>query len=159
MCQLGAETALRTSQPIKPASARRRAYSVVSPPETDTRANFGAVSLGDEGTETVSIVTLDNLNLDRLDFLKVDVEGMEEAVIRGGGETLKRLRPRLYIENEGLDTRLDISASLISTIRALGYRLWWHVAPLYQPGNFRGVNKNLFRQNVVSISMLCIRGR
>ena len=129
----------------------------VSPPNAEARVNFGGVSLGDEGTETVNIVTLDSLGLDRLDFVKVDVEGMEEAVIRGATKTLKRFRPRLYIENDGLDTRLDVSASLIRTIRALGYRLWWHVAPIYQPGNFRGYNENIFRQNVVSVSMLCIR--
>jgi FkbM family methyltransferase len=129
----------------------------VSTPIEDKRVNFGGISLGDEGTEVVSIVTLDSLKLDRLDFVKVDVEGMEEAVIRGGAETLKRLKPKLYIENDGGEAKIEASASLIGTIRALGYRLWWHVAPLYQPGNFRGFNQNIFRQNIVSVSMLCIR--
>jgi FkbM family methyltransferase len=129
----------------------------VSTPNEEKRVNFGGISLGEEGTEIVDIVTLDSLNLERLDFVKIDVEGMEEAVIRGGAETLKRLKPRLYVENDGGADKIEASASLIKTIRALGYRLWWHVAPLYQPGNFRGFNQNIFRQNVVSVSMLCIR--
>lgn len=129
----------------------------VSTPNEEKRVNFGGISLGEEGPEVVDIVTLDSLKLERLDFVKIDVEGMEEAVIRGGAETLKRLKPRLYVENDGGAEKIEASAALIKTIRALGYRLWWHVAPLYQPGNFRGFNQNIFRQNVVSVSMLCIR--
>jgi FkbM family methyltransferase len=34
----------------------------------------------------------------RLDWLKIDVEGMEEKVLRGGQETIKRCRPRVLCE-------------------------------------------------------------
>ncbi|HTJ63733.1 MAG TPA: FkbM family methyltransferase [Alphaproteobacteria bacterium] len=129
---------------------------MVSSPGPEEMVNFGGVSLGEQGNEAVGIVTLDGLGLERLDFVKIDVEGMEESVIRGGLETIKRLKPKLYVENDGGADKIEISASLIRTIRDLGYRLWWHVAPLYQPGNFRGHNRNIFRQNIVSVSMLCI---
>lgn len=36
--------------------------------------------------------------LDRLDWMKIDVEGAEEHVIRGGIETIERFRPRLIVE-------------------------------------------------------------
>ena len=46
-------------------------------------------------------VTLDELaaGLDRLDWIKIDVEGAELGVLAGGIGTLTRLRPRLLIED------------------------------------------------------------
>jgi FkbM family methyltransferase len=129
---------------------------MVSSPGTKEMANFGGISLSEQGNEAVGILTLDSLGLERLDFVKIDVEGMEESVIRGGLDTIRRLKPKLYVENDGGEEKIEKSASLIRTIRDLGYRLWWHVAPLYQPGNFRGHNQNIFSQFIVSISMLCI---
>ena len=129
----------------------------VSTPSADTPANYGGVSLGQEGRDAVEVVKLDSLKLERLDFVKIDVEGMEEAVIRGGLDTIKRLRPKLYVENDSGHTRIEQSTSLIRLIRSLGYRLWWHMPPLYQPDNFRGYAQNIFSRNIVSINMLCIR--
>ena len=128
-----------------------------SPPDMGAVANFGGVALGDSGQEPVEIVTLDSLGLPRLDVIKIDVEGMEETVIRGGIDTIRRLRPKLYVENDMQGSAPQRSASLIRMIRALGYRLWWHRPSLYSPQNFRGFQANIFPANVVSINMLCIR--
>jgi FkbM family methyltransferase len=59
--------------------------------------------------------------LPRLDFVKLDVEGAEPAVIAGAGATLRRFRPELLVEvYQG--TRREYSATrLIEAIRALGY--------------------------------------
>jgi FkbM family methyltransferase len=136
----------------------------VSPPRPGSVANFGGVALAAEGHEPVEVVTLDSLDLARVDFIKIDVEGMEEAVIEGGLDTIRRLRPRLYVENDsaaapkgGPAERPAASLSLIRLIRGLGYRLWWHAPPLYQPDNFRGHRHNIFPRYVVSLNMLCIR--
>jgi hypothetical protein len=79
---------------------------------------------------------------------------MEEAVIRGGIETIRRLRPCLYVENDKQDSAPEESASLIRMIRGLGYRLWWHYPALYRPANFRGFQENVFPGDVVSINMM-----
>lgn len=42
------------------------------------------------------------LGLERLDWVKVDVEGAELAVLRGGAEALARWHPRLLIEDHTL---------------------------------------------------------
>jgi FkbM family methyltransferase len=59
--------------------------------------------------------------LTRIDFVKLDVEGAEPAVIAGAAVTLRRFRPELLVEvYQG--TRRDYSATgLIEAIRALGY--------------------------------------
>ena len=38
------------------------------------------------------------LELDRVDFIKADVEGWEVRLLHGGADTLRRFRPRLLLE-------------------------------------------------------------
>jgi FkbM family methyltransferase len=52
----------------------------------------------------------DSLSLDRLDFIKVDIEGHEHKFLAGAGQTIARFRPILlmeindhYYERQGLD--------------------------------------------------------
>jgi FkbM family methyltransferase len=56
----------------------------------------------DHFTESVPIKRLDSsmshMGLNRLDFMKVDVEGFELEVFEGGRETLNDLRPIVYLE-------------------------------------------------------------
>lgn len=103
--------------------------------------NFGALGLGgwDYG-EQVPLVTLDSLDLPACRLLKADVEGMEEAVLRGASGLIARHRPVLYVEND----RRDRSPALIGLIRAMGYRVWWHTARLFHPSNFAGNSTDVF---------------
>jgi FkbM family methyltransferase len=112
--------------------------------------NFGGVSLGyGVGRELVPVVTLDSLALDRLRLLKIDVEGMEENVLEGGQETIARLRPILYVEND----REERSASLIRRILGFDYQLWWHLPFLYSEENFFAAQENIF-PGVVAFNMI-----
>lgn len=121
----------------------------------DRVGNFGGVSVrASEGGESVSQVTLDNLldnaQISQLKLLKVDVEGMEIGVIQGAKEIISKFKPILYVEND----RQVQSGSLIVLIRSLGYRLYWHLPPLYNPKNFAGDRENIY-PGIVSINMLC----
>jgi FkbM family methyltransferase len=49
-------------------------------------------------TKKTPIVSIDSLNLDRCDFIKIDVEGMESEVLAGASNTLERLKPVMWIE-------------------------------------------------------------
>ncbi|MBX9696842.1 MAG: FkbM family methyltransferase [Alphaproteobacteria bacterium] len=77
--------------------------------------------------ETINVTTLDSFvdsqNLESLDFIKIDVEGHELEVLKGGVKTLKRLKPALMIEvntgnfeRAGYDTR-----ALFDMMTSLGY--------------------------------------
>jgi FkbM family methyltransferase len=68
---------------------------------------YGLASLNGAGArdavrEAVPVVTLDRLaetlGLARLDFIKIDVEGHEGAVLRGSAATLARFRPAILME-------------------------------------------------------------
>lgn len=55
-------------------------------------------------SETVQVTTLDSLvaepGLDRIDFIKVDIEGYEAAFIAGAHITLARFKPVLMMEHD-----------------------------------------------------------
>jgi len=123
-------------------------------PEVDYRReqNFGGLALGSyqEG-ERVRLVTIDGLNLGRCHLLKIDVEGMEQAVLEGATATLSRLKPVLYVEND----RREKSADLIRFLDAQGYAMYWHAPPLFNPRNFFNNPQNVFR-NIISRNMLCL---
>ena len=49
-------------------------------------------------TKTVPVVTIDSLKLPRLDFIKIDVEGIEEDVLEGAKVSIKNSHPIMMIE-------------------------------------------------------------
>jgi len=113
--------------------------------------NFAGMALGDyQQGEKVRLLTIDGLELQRCDFMKVDVEGMELEALKGARETIARFRPALYVEND----REEKSAALIAFMRSLDYDLYWHRPPLFNPDNHAGNPDNVFA-GIVSINMLC----
>lgn len=46
----------------------------------------------------VDLVSIDSLGLSRLDFLKIDVEGMELDVLAGADRALRELKPQILVE-------------------------------------------------------------
>lgn len=117
--------------------------------------NFGALQLEDGANldifEEVPTILIDDLLLNSCGLIKADVEGMEEKVLRGAAQTIKKNRPFLYVENE----RPDKSESLIAYIQSLDYQIYWHCIPAYNPNNFKE-NKNDLLGGYVPINLFCI---
>lgn len=127
---------------------------MIPPIDYTQSGNFGGISI--EGIlkgEPVVQKKLDSFitQLEKCKLLKIDVEGMEEKVLRGATKLIKKFKPILYIEND----RQEKSQSLIEYIESLGYELYWHLPRLYNPSNFYQNSKNIFG-NIVSVNMLCI---
>jgi FkbM family methyltransferase len=117
----------------------------------DWGENYPKVGRGTKDDLQVQRMMIDDLKLERLKFMKVDVDGHEIEVIRGARETIRRCQPFVYIENE----HLDKSRALIAELVDLGYRMYWFRPPLYNPDNYFKVERNVFPQ-IVSIMMICV---
>jgi FkbM family methyltransferase len=131
------------------------AYISMAEIDYSAPGNFGGVALRTEVprnamVEMVQPYAVDDLGLAACKLIKIDVEGMELEVVRSAEQTIRKLRPFLYVEND----RADRASALIESIRALGYRLWWHLPLLFNPRNFAGNAENLF-PGVASLNMLC----
>ncbi len=66
-------------------------------------------------------VTVDELGLRDVDFIKIDVDGNEKAVLEGALRTLDRDLPALLIE---LEARIQPTAPIVDLLTAHGYRGW-----------------------------------
>lgn len=71
----------------------------------------------ENGLETVPLITVDGLGLERCDLLKIDVEGMEEEGVSGALGTISRCKPVLIIEVIKSDR-----ARLMNRLVDLGYQ-------------------------------------
>jgi FkbM family methyltransferase len=91
-----------------------------------------------KGGAPAEMQTLDSYHFDRVDFLKVDVEGFELFVLKGAIETLRRWKPVVIVEQKkgnnqkkyGVETTEAIAflKSIGAKVRAEmdgDYVLWW----------------------------------
>lgn len=82
-------------------------------------------SLASSGVDfKVDLVTIDSLNLDQLDFIKLDVEGYEPNAVLGGIETIAKFKPKIVVEcwsnhQGGLDA--NYTKAQFSSLMDLGY--------------------------------------
>ncbi|MFH0961320.1 MAG: FkbM family methyltransferase [archaeon] len=75
-------------------------------------------------TEKVLAVTVDAFvrkrRLRSVDFMKIDVEGAEEAVLRGAESTIKRFRPALSVELHPFNSK-GVELRVPRVLKKLGY--------------------------------------
>jgi FkbM family methyltransferase len=87
--------------------------------------NIGDTSIG-EGGEEVSVYTLDEIELEKLNFIKVDVQGYELFMLQGAKNTLQTYKPNIFIEIEPHQLiKFNITENqLIDYIKSFGYRIF-----------------------------------
>lgn len=93
--------------------------------------NPAANNIGDspaEKSETIELTTIDaaveELGLDRVDAIKMDIEGAEVRALRGARRTLARFRPQLAVATEHTADQEQNNRNVIQTMR--------EIAPGYQ---------------------------
>jgi FkbM family methyltransferase len=117
----------------------------------EDESNTGSASLrpaGDSGLrdETVTCTTLDDfvesLGLDRIDAIKMDVEGYELAVLKGGQKALERFHPVLLVEVRDSQLRLAGSSrqelfDWLASRNYIPHRIASHarLVPIQEPEN------------------------
>nr|WP_202538959.1 FkbM family methyltransferase [Streptomyces sp. SID8379] len=112
---------------LQAAAGDRHGTALLWQPPNDARGERGVSSLvrrdglHANAPHPVPCVTLDELPLHDIDFVKIDVDGAELRVLRGAREVLARDRPALFIE---LETRIQPIGPVIDHLRALDYEGW-----------------------------------
>jgi hypothetical protein len=108
------------------------------------RNNFGGLSLGAiAGNLRTPIFKLDDYyRQNRLRLIKIDVQGMESAIIRGAEQTIAKFRPALYVEND----QLEKSEELLSLLESLSYTCYWHLPLFHNHNNFFGATERFHQQ-------------
>ncbi len=102
-------------------------------------SGMNAIEAGDAGEntapwtssrETVSLETIDDLvarsGLERLDVVKLDIEGSELEALDGATTAISRFRPTILVEAEEdrLASQGRTKDELVRTVHELGYELW-----------------------------------
>ena len=59
--------------------------------------NYGGIGLGVNG-ESVKMISIDSLDLERCDYIKIDVEGAEILVLTGALNTINKYHPIIFFE-------------------------------------------------------------
>ena len=119
--------------------------------DPEKQNNFGGLSLVNaRADEVVKIRTIDSLDLQVLQMIKLDIEGMETDALLGAAQTIRRLRPIIYAEN----FHQDKSPELIKLIQSHSYELYWHTPALFNAANFAGDAEDVF-PGIVSANVLC----
>ena len=110
--------------------AERLAYLKIKKPkgkapgQPDHCARFS----GTTGTVQFPRRTLDSFSLDRVDFIKIDVEGQELPVVTGARETILRSRPVICVEQKGwnADHVRDWNKDALNLLKSWGMVEVWH---------------------------------
>lgn len=112
--------------------------------DPDKPNNFGAVELEavqGMGGDVVPVYTLDSFgSLVDCGLLTIDVEGMEEDVLRGAEQLVKRCRPVIFFEADRVLKR----GAVFQLLRSWNYDLHWHRTPLFNSQNWANKLENIW---------------
>jgi len=101
----------------------------ISLPDYSVNNNFGALELRPprnsdnqkmiyRNRETVKTITVDHFN-EAIDFMKLDIEGMEDAALRGAKQSIDQHRPACLIEMHKTD-----AAFVLEFFKSRNYAAW-----------------------------------
>jgi len=116
--------------------------------------NKQIAKVGSETNNMAKAITLDSFvndnDIRKIDYIKIDVEGFEKFVLTGGSETIKKCKPIMYVEVSDVPLRLQNSSAeeLMHYISSFGYSMQ----------DVRNGNPILFDRDYtgVHIDVLCI---
>lgn len=86
----------------------------------------------------IKSIRLDSLNLDGVDFIKLDCEGYELMVLMGSENTIKKSYPIIVVETNGLEKKLYN----IDTDEVDKYLIYLGYTKIFKPEDDLGVTSN-----------------
>jgi len=100
-------------------------------------------------TEEVKVVSLDtylkNIHFNKIDLIKIDVEGFEYSVLSGMKNTLKSFHPSLLVEILDGNESFNQNSTCENLLKEFGYRKYY----IDDYGNLSENEKNVTRMNYI----------
>jgi FkbM family methyltransferase len=100
--------------------------SEMNPIDYEFSVHIGDLSVG-SGGEKIQIKRMDSIITEKVDFIKIDVQGYEKYVLLGSEEIIKNYKPTIIIEIESHQLlRFNYSLQeLFDLIRSFGYYIFF----------------------------------
>jgi len=118
--------------------------------------NFGAISIHTVASRRVGVplLKIDGIQgIQKIDFLKIDVEGFEPQVLEGAISVIQKFRPIVFIESQSGEG--DNTVAINRFFGSLGYTTWHYNTLIYNAENFRKNPQNIFGREA-SFDLLCL---
>jgi FkbM family methyltransferase len=106
-------------------------------PETINQGGCKLIETSEPSTHQYTLSTIDSFHFDHIDFIKLDVEGQELNVLKGGYQTIQKCKPIIFFECWNINSHHwnhipNTYHQLMEYITSLGYT----IQPLDQHDNF-----------------------
>jgi FkbM family methyltransferase len=111
-------------------------------PAVSGNAGHTRLSPTPRGSEhrAVSVKPLDTFGIARVNFIKVDVEGMEHSILEGAPGLINTSKPVIFME---VNTLQD-SVPVLNWASSTDYLVFGLLTPAFNPDNFNHVSHNVF---------------
>jgi FkbM family methyltransferase len=116
---------------------------------------YGEAGISENGTNGTRIktITLDELDVDKCDLVKIDIEGHEWEAVQGGQKFLNKHKPVMYMEAK----RSEIGTKkYIKWLMDNGWICYWHFASWFREKNYYQCSENDLFPNVGDMNILAI---
>lgn len=123
-------------EPYKNVEVRKEGLSDSEGKITLSTSDNAGAAYPKKSKKGIKCITIDSLNLERLDFIKVDVEGFEQNVIKGGQETIKKCKPAILIEI--INDRLMFNGTTDNDLYLYLMDLGYSIRNIYQGQSIHG---------------------
>lgn len=118
--------------------------------EVGTVFDYGKTKLVDKGN--ILQTKLDNITgFPNVDFIKIDVEGMEYNVLQGAQNTIAYFRPKLFIEMQDA----SMNGLVFDLLSSLSYNMYWAPCATYNPDNHNKIKEDVFGKQHGVLNWLC----
>lgn len=118
--------------------------------KTDTLFDYGKTRCVDG--DSIIMTQLDNIKgFPQVDFIKIDVEGMEYNVLQGAQETIRYFKPAMFIEMQDE----SMNPFIFDFLSSMGYNMYWAPCATYNSNNHNKITEDVFGRQHGVLNWLC----